>query len=261
MKGEGMPNKRITKKIAAWFFEEDKDAEHSGDDQIELNVWQLVMVVAVTIVFLGWIFYSYRVNDNNMEFVLSPPEYIAKFIEKNYFENNHGIKNGDFSRGMAHWKTSDGGRIFPESQSRASLNSHDYHSAPYSLEIQTIVPANRYYYVKKIFDGILENPYHYQSDVFWLGVPVAAEVTARLWYKGDILTFYLQGLKNDGKLVDLGNVSGAAAGKWTELVISRKIPDDVRAIGIELTLNQAEGMPAPRVLIDDVTVTVGNKEQ
>lgn len=254
-----MGNERFGKKIAAWFLEEEKEEAKNVEARIELSLWQVVMLAGITVLFIIWIFYS---NSRNNDFlaVLTPPEFIAKKIEKNYFDNNRGIINGDFSRGQDHWKTSDGGRLFPGSKSRAFLNEKDYHSAPGSLEIQTIVPANRYYYVKKTFDGIFQNPYNYQSNLFWLGVPAGGNIDAGLWYKGDILTLYLQGLTKDGEWVGLGNVSGAASDTWNKLAIKKQIPDNIRAIGIEITLNQAKGAPLPRVLIDDVSVVLSRKD-
>jgi hypothetical protein len=93
--------------------------------------------------------------------------------------------------------------------------------------------------------------------VQWLGVLPGQKLKASLWHKGDVLRFAINGLKKNGEWFNLTTATGKASSSWSFLEINEVIPDYCRAIMIEITLNQAIDMPAPEVIIDDVSLSVG----
>lgn len=257
-----MSKLKIWERLLTWLFEEENNEEQKpeSEETIEINVWQIALIIIVSIVFLFWMCYghfSQSFFNTEIGFI---DGCMAK-IEQDYFVKRNGIINGNFSQGLKHWTSSDGGKIFPESKSKVLLESKDYRSAPYSMRIESIHPANRYFYTKKEPAEIINDPYtlnEFGETSHWLGITPDSVVSTSLWYKGDILTFYLNCLSKNGVKSGIGSASGPATRDWKKLEIKAKVPKDARAIAIEITLNQAEGMPSPSVLIDDVVIT---KEQ
>ncbi len=248
-----MPEK--LRNFLKWFFEEEKE-EEKPDECLEISLWQVIILVIITIVFLIWIFYAH-LRGFSYKPTLTAEKYINTKIEKDFFIKNNVIENGNFSGGLEHWATSDGGKIFPKSKSEVGLDKKEFLSAPYSMKITSIFPANRYYYSKDAKVKLINNPYDYHETSHWMGVAAGyREAVASLWYKGDIVTFYLQSLNEKGNWEGLGVISGIATDKWRKLKIREKIPQECRAIAIEITLNQAQGAPHPVVFIDDVGLTV-----
>lgn len=250
------------KKLLEWFFEEENSegSEEKGEEIIEINFFQAVMIIAVTVLFLFWIFGSYLKSFSKVP-VLSPKEYIEFKIEKNYFENKGSLLNGDFSQGLRHWVSSDGGELFPESKSIVELDNEEYHSPPYSIKIKSEYPANRYHYSKKNNKYIINNAYDYKETDHWLGVLPGSNVTVSLWYKGDVPRVAVIGLSPEGNWASVVSGSGIKTDVWKRIEISAGIPESIRAIAIEITLNQAEGMPLPVIWIDDVNIEVQNNEK
>ncbi len=250
------------KKFLKWFFEEENPQHHGETDEetIEINFFQAMMIVAITVFFLLWVFGSYLKSYLKAP-VLSPQEYIESKIETNYFENEGAFQNGDFSRGLEHWVSSDGGKLFPESKSIIKLDKKNYHSPPYSIKIESKNPANRYHYSKKKYRYTINNAYDYKETDHWLGILPGSHVRVSLWYKGDVPRLSLIGLSHEGNWSNLISGSGLKTDEWKRVEVSAKIPDSIRAIALEITLNQAEGMPLPVVWIDDVNIEVQSDEK
>ena len=256
-------NKKKAKKFLEWFFEEEKTDESlkTDDEAIEINMFQAVMIIAVTVFFLFWIFGSYLESYKRVP-AFTPGKYIESKIEMNYFEKEDAFKNGDFSQGLNHWVSSDGGAVFPESKSIVGLDEKDFHSSPYSLKIESKKPANRYHYSKKKNKYTINNAYGYKETDHWLGVLPGSHVKVSLWYKGDVPRVAVIGLSSEGEWSSVVTGSGIQTDEWEKLEISADIPELIRAIALEITLNQAEGMPLPVLWIDDVDIEVKtiNKE-
>ncbi|MBU4304915.1 MAG: hypothetical protein KJ893_04740 [Candidatus Omnitrophica bacterium] len=244
-------------KFISWFFEEEAPSSEpeSPEENITISLGQAVMLIAVTLLFLWFILYSYF-RDYFPKPVFTPEKYIEAHIEKNYFKNGNAIKNGDFSNGLNHWKTADGGKLFKESESRVLLENNGARSAPSCMKIVSISPANRYFYSKEKTNKVIDDPYKCLETAHWLGVPGGATVKASLWYKGDIVRFLVQCLQANGDWRGIGDIHGNATDTWKRLEITAKVPENGRAIALEITLNRAIDMPAPQVCIDDVAVSV-----
>ncbi|MFH1061658.1 MAG: hypothetical protein V1747_02070 [Candidatus Omnitrophota bacterium] len=249
-------------KIIRWFFEEEKNPEQSNvdEDAINLGPIQIILILAMTAIFSFWIFYEPIKGFFYKQFFESE-RYIKTHIEKNYFSPDHKLENNDFNQGLEHWVTSDGGKLFPNSKSIASIDSKEFHSAPSCLKIQCLVPASRYHYSKKTAKSLINNAYSYRQTECWLGVLPNADVKASLWYKGDIIKFTVNVLKPNGQWDNLASVSGSACSQWEYIELKGTVPNDGRAIMLEITLNQARGMPLPMVLVDDVNIQVANPEK
>ncbi|MFH2136948.1 MAG: hypothetical protein ABII88_00380 [Candidatus Omnitrophota bacterium] len=250
----------MNKKLLQWFFTEEKIKEqtiNANDECVELHPVQVISLIIVTIVFVFGVLLSENRWPMKVETLPSTPqEKIETKIEKNYFVNREDIINGDFSKKMAYWATADGGTIFSDSKSRMVTCDKDYVSAPYSLKIESIVPANRVYYIKKPQEKKIQNPYGFEECSNWLGVLPGAKINASLWYKGSVITVYLQYINKNGKWKTLDKIVGPVTDEWKKLELEKIAPADCRAICIEITLNQAQGMPLPAVLIDDVSLKV-----
>ncbi|MCG2712665.1 MAG: hypothetical protein L6416_10145 [Candidatus Omnitrophica bacterium] len=245
------------KKFLEWFFEEEKSEglEEIDEETIEINFFQAVLIIIVTVFFLLWIFRSYLKPYFRVP-VFSPQEYIESKIKKNYFENNSSIKNGDFSQGLMHWVSSDGGKLFPESKSIITLCKKDYHSPPYSMKIESKNPANRMHYTKSNKEHIINNAYDYRETDHWLGVIPGSHVRVSLWYKGDVPRVSVIGLSHEGKWTGLISGGGPQTDEWKRVEVFADVPESIRAIALEITLNQGEGMPLPVIWIDDVNIEV-----
>ncbi|MCK4993863.1 MAG: hypothetical protein KAS13_02285 [Candidatus Omnitrophica bacterium] len=253
--------KEKRKNFLDWFFEEDKSdgLEGKEDEVIEINFFQALTIIIITMCFLLLISYSHlKTYFKKPTFNVS--QYIDSKIEKNFFLNGKNLENSDFSQGLKHWVSSDGGDLFPGSKSIVELDAKEYYSAPYSIQIKSIKPANRYHYSKNKHKYIINNAYGYKETDHWLGVIAGTDITASLWYRGDVVLFSIIGLLEYGQWKGLGKTTGLASDDWTPLSLRIHVPSDVRAIALEITLNQAQGMPLPIVWIDDVKVKVKNNE-
>ena len=250
------------KKNLEWFFEEDKSTglEENEEETIEINLFQALMIIIITMCFLFFIFHSHLKTYFKAP-MLTASEYIDSKIEKNFFEENQSLENGDFNRGLRHWVSSDGGGLFPLSKSVITLEKKDFHSAPYSMKIESLYPANRIHYTKSSRKHIVNNAYGYKETRHWLGVIAGTDILVSLWYKGDIVVLSVNGLSVDGQWRGLGKSDGPASDEWSPLSLRLQVPLDIRAIALEITLNQAQGMPSPELWIDDVKVEVENNEK
>ncbi len=250
------------KKILEWFFEAEKEAGAEavkGEEFIELNVWQAILLLVVFVGFLSWIFFPHLKKFMERSPTRPPPtpaQIIESKIEKNYFERRSNIENGDFTNGLVHWCTSDGGKIFKDARSKVSLDKNNFRSPPQSMKIESIFPANGYYYTKLKKMRFVDDPYDFRDCSSWLGIEPGKIINTSLWYKGDIVTFYLQCLLKDGIWKTLAVTSGRSTNEWKKLQITERVPESGRAIGIAIVLNRAEGMPPPLAWIDDVSITV-----
>lgn len=248
-------------RIIQWFFEEDVSEESvSNDDTIEIGLIQIVLIILITAIFSVWIFFEPIKGFFNRP-QLSTSEYIEKHIEKNYFIIKNPLKNSDFSQGLEHWASSDCGLLFPDSKSVASIDKHDYHSAPSSLKIKCISPANRYHYSKNEKNKVLDNPYSFKQTECWMGILPGREINASIWYKGDIVKFTINYINKSGEWNNLDSVFGSVTNQWSQLKINKKVPLDARAIMIEITVNKAENSPLPVVWIDDINLKTANFEE
>jgi len=243
------------RKIMQWFFEGDNDQQDVDQDDINLGPIQVCLIIIMAGIFLFWIFFEPMKESFNRPAPLAY-EYIARHIEKDYFTNKSGIKNNDFSKGFEHWVTSDGGTLFPDSKSIASIENKDFYSAPSCMRIECLVPASRYHYSKKAINKAVNNVYSYQESLYWMGVLPRKQLKSSLWYKGDILKFSIHYLTFDGEWGNLANVTGQTSSSWTYLEINQELPPNARAIMLEITLNQAQGMPLPIVFVDDINVEI-----
>ncbi|MFH1460404.1 MAG: hypothetical protein ABIG64_08590 [Candidatus Omnitrophota bacterium] len=253
-------NRNLFKRSLDWLFkEEDNSSQNSSEEEIiEINIWQIVIIfILVAGLFLLNIYpkiakkFFQRHKNSNFSY-----EYIEENIEKNYFAGNQTIKNGDFSQGLIHWSTSDGGKVFRNSKSKMTLEKNDFHSPPYAMKIESIVPANRYYYTKTENSAVINSAFDFYETEHWLGILPQVNAKLSLWYKGDVPRVSLHCLDKRGKWIGLGSVSGPATDEWTYLEIMKKIPENGRAITFDIVLNQAQGMPLPVIIVDDVFLSV-----
>jgi len=244
-------------KFLEWFFAEEKadDSKMQEPETIEINFLQAVMIVVVTLFALFWIFGSHLKSYKKVA-TLSTQEYIESKIESNYFKDKDAFKNGDFSQGLKHWVSSDGGELFPKSSNIVELDKKDFHSAPYSLKIESKFPANRYHYSKKKNKYTIDNAYGYKETDHWLGVLPGSNVSLSLWYKGDLVGLSVLGLSKEGEWTGLEKREGPKTDVWRQLSLKTEVPTNIRAITLEITLNQAQGMPSPVLWIDDVNMEV-----
>lgn len=251
-----MQKKNKLLKIIKWFFEEDVNEDQNSTDTEDISIGpaQIVLIIFITVIFLLWIFYG-PVKEYFYKPGPDAPSYIETNIEKNYFSKNN-IENGDFSQNLEHWITSDAGELFPDSKSIASIETNDFYSAPSSMKIECITPANRYHYSKDSSQSLVNNAYGFLETSHWMGVLPGSQVRGSLCYKGDVIKFAINGLTSDGEWFNLANAHGPATSQWKRIEISEKVPPNGRAIMLEITLNQAQGMPTPVVLIDDVKLEV-----
>lgn len=249
--------KKKAKKFLDWFFEEEKteDSLKIDEETIEINLFQILIIVAITAFVLFWMFGSYLESYKNIP-RLSTEEYIDSKIELNYFENNAGLNNGDFKQGLKHWVSSDGGYLFPESKSTVKLDKKDFHSSPYSMKIESEFPANRYHYSKKKNKYTIDNAYGYKETDHWLGVLSGSHINVSLWYKGDVPRVAVLGLNRHGDWTGIISRTGLKTEQWKLLEFSADIDESVRAIALEITLNQIEGGSRPVLWIDDVSLEV-----
>ena len=244
------------KLLSNWFFEEEEISEPE-QDLIEINRWQGILILVITVGFIGYLLYA----DIKEKLTTEPSiqAIIKDKIEKNYFSNKSAIKNSSFSSGLLHWCTSDGGTLFTKSKSNTSIDKNEFKSSPGSLKIEMIHPSNRYYYTKDKKVKIVDNPYDfedYKACSVWLGVLPNKNISASLWYKGSVLTFYLKGLQKDGVWISLDRVVGEETQQWEKLSMRTQIPKNIIAICIEITLNRDENDQLnPIVWIDDVSLT------
>ena len=255
-----MKQKSKFKRIIGWFFEELDDEENSLDvnNNIELSIQQLVLLVVVAMLFISWLLYGHFIEYKKRSAAnyKKPSVLIKENIEKDFFNNKNGIENGDFSRGLEHWNTSDGGKTFKNSKSRITITKEHYHSEPYSLKIESINPGNRVHYYKSDRKTIIQNPYSFKSFDVWMGVLPGKKVTVSFWYKGDIIVCYLHGLDKNGVWSGLAKISGEKSSEWRKLQLESVIPPNGRAIALEFTVNRAIDDPLPVVYIDDVSIAL-----
>ena len=235
--------------------DENSDDYRESAEPLTISPIQILLVILVTGIFIGWIIsYPFKVSNVRKEFMIS--DYLDKEIEKNYFVQQ-GISNQDFNKGLDYWITSDGGKLFPESESEAAVCTQDFHSGPQCLRIKCLYPASRYYYSKQPDIKKIDNPYGIDQTCQWLGVLPGSIVKVNLWHKGDTVRIALNGLDGNGVWKNLDHIAGRSPDEWKEISFETLIPEDGRAVMLEITLNQAEGEPLPVVFIDDVNVEVG----
>ncbi len=248
----------MIKEFWEWLVEDEVEQQQAVEKEEPLSLKQLGFLVLLTVLFSIWVFQC-RVNPACR--VKSIEEQIEENIETNYLASD-GLRNSDFTHKMDYWSTSDGGRIFPESKSKVNFSNAEYHSPPYSLKMETVVPANRIFYVKDRNIPILDDPYKFNGKgENWLGVPPRSKISLSLWHKGDLFTVYLQGLTRDGEWIPLGKTDAPASEDWRETGLSIVMPASGRAVSLEFTLNQAAGQKPPCVFIDDVTLQVEKTEK
>ncbi|MBI4846203.1 MAG: hypothetical protein HY810_07010 [Candidatus Omnitrophica bacterium] len=254
--------KQRKRNFLEWLFEEvdedEKDSDKEGEYEIEISLGQIIAIIVITLLFVFWIIFSYTKNPGVGwgKISFSPQGYIEQKIEKNYFQDETCLINSNFSDGLKHWATSDGGSVFPDSKSKAILEKKDFYSAPYALKIKTIAPANRYFYIKKDKSDVINNPYNYLETDHWLGILPGVKVRGSFWYKGDIVMLALEGLTHDGNWQQIKAFTGPKTDVWSKLEIKTEIPEICRAVALSITINQAKDMPLPEVLIDDVELFI-----
>ena len=248
--------KRKAKNLLDWFFEESSEEVNPQDeDVIELNFMQVIIIIVITVSFLFFVFYSH-IKSYHKEPRFSVQEYIDTKIEKNFFFKGKTLKNGDFSNDLRHWVSSDGGELFPKSKSIITLDKACFYSAPSSLKIESIYSANRIHYTKIEKSYVINNAYGYKETDHWLGVLPGSNVSLSLWYKGDLVGLSVLGLSKEGKWTSLEKSEGTKTDVWRQLSLKTEVPANIRAITLEITLNQAQGMPSPVLWIDDVNMEV-----
>jgi len=174
-------------------------------------------------------------------------EEVDRYIEKDYF--SAALENGDFSRGLSHWGTAGSGNKF-------ELDDKEYVSRPYSLHVEVEKFPGRLYYVKsKNFVHFKLLPWPYQSKDAWLGVKPGTAGRVSFFYKGSPPTLYINLLKKSGNAeVLVSSSEGKESLKWEKVELRFCVPEDGRAIMLEITLN-AEGR-GKSFWIDDVQIAM-----
>ena len=166
---------------------------------------------------------------------------------------SEGLKNGDFTLGFAHW-----GRV--ESKNNYLLDTQEYVSAPAAVRFDIKeFPCSLYYTqteVARKFDFL---PWDYRFGEVWLPVKKGEKVTLSCYIKGLGPTVYINSLKKSGcGCVLARHMETKFSDVFRKIELSAVIPEDCRAIGIEITVNSnQEGNGSHRyLLLDDVSLLV-----
>ena len=250
-----MAKKNFIKKIkekTRGFFEE----EEYEDEEEEINLKTLIVVFLIGFVIIISI-YLYI----NKGFEFMKPEFeeaedredmrqgngeeVIQF--EDYFMEIESLENSNFSEGMNHWSTSDGGELYKDSISKRTLNKGDYHSPPQSLQIDCFQPSCRIHYDIKPHSIVIGNPHNPKSGI-WMGVKPGTKLKISYWYKGCDHVFSLMSYNKEGNFENFLEVEDSPSStKWVEKKLITIIPDDEIAIGTEITIN-SEGT----LLLDDI---------
>lgn len=226
---------------------------HSSEEEgVEISLNTLGVAFALGLGVLGIVYYlidSSTFSNNPPPGTSGPITVIDSFIEENYFEE-HGLLNPDFSNGLVHWSTSDG-TAHPGSRVKLILNTKESHSSPGSLQLECESEENcRVHYDKQERSGFVD--YDPKSSM-WLGVDSPKNVILSFWYKGCTQAVYVLTLNSYGSFVAIrfDSLSDKCSDGWKPLEGSKKLPEDTRAIGLEITTSKHVTL-----LIDDVNIRV-----
>jgi len=180
---------------------------------------------------------------------------VDEYVEEDYFSENT-LQNGDFSNGLSHWATT-GAEIFSKTltKNKFLITDEEYVSASCSLKvIAKELPCRLYYSKDKEFRA-LRCPQGYTGSSIWLGVKPRATVKASLYYKGAGPTVYICLLKRNGMAENLDmKMIDEVSAAWKKLEVSGVIPQDGRAIALEITINKNQ--PGRVIFLDNIKLEV-----
>lgn len=243
--------KRIKKKIVE-FFEEDPENEEE-----DINLKTLIITFFIGFIIIISIYLYTSEDFGFMKFDFDETEdmeqgdnrEIIQFEDiqfEDYFMERKDLKNSDFSEGMNHWSTPDGGESSKDSISKRTLNKEDYHSYPQSLQIDCSQPPCRVYYDTKSHSIILDYPYNIESET-WMGVKPGTKFKIKYWYKGSKYMFYILDLDKNGNFENLETIENEGSTEWVKNEFITVIPKDKIAIGIEIAMDSKGTL-----LLDDI---------
>ena len=242
--------KKIKEKISKFFEEE----EHENEEE-EINLKTLIIIFLIGFIIIisiyvytnkGFGFIKSGLNERE-DMKQNDNKEIIQF--EDYFVGKKGLENSNFSEGMNHWSTSDGGKLYKESISKRTLDKGDYHSSPQSLQIDCFQRSCRIHYDTKPHSMIIDNPYNPKSGI-WMGVKPGTKLRISYWYKGCDHVFYLMSLDKEGNfknLLEVEVMNSYGSTKWVEKKLITVVPEDGIAIGTEINI-QSKGT----LLLDDI---------
>lgn len=210
-----------------------------------------IQIVIFSLIFIAIMIYISKPGNEPKGFNDARREVIAQYIEEDYFKD-HALENADFSEGLLHWRTSDGGELFRDYSSKIQINTTDFHSSPQSLEVIAEVGPSRIFYVKDKKTGTLDDPYALESGI-WMGVRPGQKVILSYWHKGGPLTVKLLYMFENGNRANelASGYEDSHTEIWKSQQIYKLIPQDAFAIAIVI---MAHGNKS--VLIDDMNILV-----
>ncbi len=169
---------------------------------------------------------------------------VDNYLEEDYFSKNN-LENGDFSQGLEHWATI-------RSENMFSIDQEEYVSFPGSLKLKVNVFPGRLYYSKsKSFTEFDYLPWGYQNSNIWLGVKPRQRIQASFYYKSAGPTVYLNLLEKSGNgRILASKIIREKSSVWKKVEISALVPEDGRAIGLEITLNNDQ--QGRIIFLDDI---------
>ena len=252
-----MKKKRFIKKIKEKISEFFEEEEHENEEE-EINLKTLIIIFLIGFVIIisifiytnkGFGFIKSGLNEredmkqnDNEEKILEISDYF-----EDYFVGKKGLENSNFSEGMNHWSTSDGGELYRDTISKKILNEEDYHSSPRSLQIDCFQPSCRIHYDTKPHSVIIDNPHNPKSGI-WMGVKPGTKLKISYWYKGCDHVFCLMSFDKEGNFKNFLEVMNSYGSiEWVKKELIIVVPEDGIAIGTEITIN-FEGT----LLLDDI---------
>lgn len=247
--------KKIKEKTSEFFEEEDDNEEE------EINLKTLIIIFLIGFIILLSIYSYTNRGFGFLKFGLDETEDIEQDNEEeeiseisDYFEDyltgKNILENSDFSEGMNHWSTSDGGELYKYPISKRTLNKEDYHSPPQSLQTDCSEISCRIHYDTEPRSIIIDNPYGPKSGT-WISIKPGTKLKISYWYKGSKHKFYLFGLDNSKEREIFGDIWSDGSTEWIEKKLFTIIEEGITAIGIEITMN-SEGT----LLVDDIQLEI-----
>lgn len=179
---------------------------------------------------------------------------IEKCIEVDYFSKNPW-RNGDFSEGRSYWaQQAENSQELPKN--KFLITDKEYLSPPSCLQIVALgkLPCRLFYSKNRQFSSY-SSPLDFRKSNIWLGVKSKKFVSLSLYYKGAAPTVYIYLLKENGKFKILSTkMLNESALNWKNLEIAKQIPENGRAIALEITMNKNQ--PGRIMFLDDVKLEV-----
>ena len=158
---------------------------------------------------------------------------VNKHLKSNDFTKK-SLGNGDFSKGLNNFATL-------RSSNRFLIDRKDFVSPRQSLKIITNTSPSRIYYSKEKKFKILNSlPWNFQDNPTWLAISNKKTVHLSLYYKGLGPTIYINMLEKSGAAKPLASKELNSINKWTKVNIQETLPEQAKALQLEITVNKSE---------------------